>query len=587
MAIDANAETHPFGISPAIIRHLIESQAGSIEKAVLEAIMNAFDANATRIDIRFPDRKSIVVEDNGRGFRTREEVRKRFGIFGFDHSTSEEQAMGRRLGRFGLGRGQLMAFGATTWESHQFEMHVDIRDRTTCFAQGPGAGEGTGLGFRFAEHRTSRIDGCRVTTQLYEPMSRVVLGGTIDEIRRRIRYVPTQIWINGEHIETDADKMKWTITTDELWFRESPQSGTGVDVYNLGVYVCRYPHYRLGVSGTLVSRPGHAFKINTARNDVLKSRCRVWKRAEKILEHQANARRRTGQLRKEDRMAIVHQLAWGAADPDEYETTALFKTVNGRYASPRQLAKHNQGKVALAPRSSSQIGERIHHEHLAAVLAPEVTEWLNAPTVDKVVAKLNKLFGQCHPISIHGYTAVEFSNLEESFSERYDIVERARWNEAERARMKGVQAMADAIASRLSGPRCVGGDRNGQRRVVKLGSCDAARAWTDGATYIALERRFVREESERGGDGWSNIFQVLVHEYMHEEPDACDHVHGPEFYRNYHDYMVSGYAGAVTIVMTGVRAYDRARAKAGMKMTRNVARSLDTLENVTGKARAA
>lgn len=86
-------ETLSFTVSPSIIRHLIERQAGTLDKAILELITNGIDAGASRIDVEFVNEYKIRVRDNGRGFRTREEVEKHFGDFGFDHNTEEERAL--------------------------------------------------------------------------------------------------------------------------------------------------------------------------------------------------------------------------------------------------------------------------------------------------------------------------------------------------------------------------------------------------------------------------------------------------------------------------------------------------------------
>ena len=88
-------ELYQFQVSQSIIGHLVERQAGSIEKAILETVTNGIDAKATRITIDFDGRGRVVIADNGHGFDSRASVEKHFAIFGFSHDSTEEQARER------------------------------------------------------------------------------------------------------------------------------------------------------------------------------------------------------------------------------------------------------------------------------------------------------------------------------------------------------------------------------------------------------------------------------------------------------------------------------------------------------------
>ncbi len=69
---------------PALLFHVIESQAGSLEKAILEGAMNSADAKASSIEIVIlPNRVTIV--DDGLGFSSGEEVDRFFSVFGTPH----------------------------------------------------------------------------------------------------------------------------------------------------------------------------------------------------------------------------------------------------------------------------------------------------------------------------------------------------------------------------------------------------------------------------------------------------------------------------------------------------------------------
>jgi len=68
-----NKRKRKFGVAPAIIHNLISRQAGSLGKAVLEAVMNSIDAGATAIDITI-DPQTLTIMDNGCGIQNFEQI---------------------------------------------------------------------------------------------------------------------------------------------------------------------------------------------------------------------------------------------------------------------------------------------------------------------------------------------------------------------------------------------------------------------------------------------------------------------------------------------------------------------------------
>ena len=556
-----DAEVRAFKVSPSIIRHLIESQAGSVEKAVLEAVMNGVDAGATRIDVGFDGLGGIVIEDDGRGFRTRGEIERHFEVFGFDHGTDEERKMERQIGRFGLGRGQLMAFAATKWETNEFEMNVDIRDKDLVFA--------------LTEHPAKVADGCRITARLYDDLTRVGMAETIGEIKRRTRYSPVAVHVDGKRANTDTDEVKWTTETDEFWFLARPESETGVDVYNLGIFVRRYPHHVVGVSGVLVSKPGHPFLLNMARNDVLQSTCPKWKAAGALLRNESRERRARERLCDADRIAIARDLVWGRRSALDYMRKPILKTVQGRHMTPGRLAMHAQGRVVVAPKRNSQQGEAAHREHLAAVLAPDVLDWYDADDTDGFVARLNAIWGD---LAFPSFEAVGFEEATRAFSSDRTLVPRKAWTKMEAAGIKGLQRLSERVSRAVAGTRP---DRGWQPpRKVLLGASDIAQAWTDGSKVIVVDRKYLADQLKRTLDGFTTLLAVFVHEYLHDEPDNTEHAHGPEFHEAFEEVMCGPGMAAFTFASDAHDAYRKARQAVGLTDTRLMATALDRADRV-------
>ncbi len=70
-----------------LLLDVIKRQAGTLHKAVLEGVMNAIEAGATRVDINFtatPTPK-LVISDNGKGIQTVGDIERFFETFGTPH----------------------------------------------------------------------------------------------------------------------------------------------------------------------------------------------------------------------------------------------------------------------------------------------------------------------------------------------------------------------------------------------------------------------------------------------------------------------------------------------------------------------
>lgn len=95
------SEKRRFVLAPEMIFKLIFGQAGTQAKAFLESIMNSVDSGSSYIKIDFDKSGTgYVIEDDGCGFKSRDEVERFFEVFGWDHSEIEGNM--RKFGNFGL-----------------------------------------------------------------------------------------------------------------------------------------------------------------------------------------------------------------------------------------------------------------------------------------------------------------------------------------------------------------------------------------------------------------------------------------------------------------------------------------------------
>src|SRR5689334_11508666 len=88
-----------------VLEHLGLNLYSSTPAVLSEAVANAWDANADRVDIDIDnDAGRIVISDNGDGM-TQEEINKKFLTVGYHRRESgEDDATTTRLGRHVMGR---------------------------------------------------------------------------------------------------------------------------------------------------------------------------------------------------------------------------------------------------------------------------------------------------------------------------------------------------------------------------------------------------------------------------------------------------------------------------------------------------
>ena len=141
-----------FKMDEKLLFDTIQRQAGTLEKANVEGVMNSIEAGATLVivglDISGPT-AIMTITDDGKGFRDQQEIEDFFETFGKPHSENEKVIWKQ----FRMGRGQMFAYGKNTWRTGNFRMVVDIKE--------------WGLNYEF-EDDLPYHDGCEITIELYD-----------------------------------------------------------------------------------------------------------------------------------------------------------------------------------------------------------------------------------------------------------------------------------------------------------------------------------------------------------------------------------------------------------------------------------
>ncbi|MBW3596916.1 MAG: ATP-binding protein [Planctomycetes bacterium] len=507
-----------FRMHHKLLFDVILRQAGTLAKAILEGVMNAVDADAQKCEIHVGP-KQVRISDDGRGFRSYEEVTTWFEVFGQPHEESEKKT----FGRFRMGRGQLFAYGKNTWLTNGLQMQCDCKHR--------------GLDYEVKALEPA-VPGCTVLVDLYEPLVPSEIEETVRSLKIWCRWAPVQVVLNDEVISRDPREFEWSEETDDAWIGldESPQ----LRIYNQGIFVLEYSKHRFGVGGEVVSK--REIKVNFARNEI-QSDCPVWRRLRPFIDQRGRERsvsKRT--LDDAQRTSLRLRAKRGQLSCEEIRKLKLFTAVTGRHYNLAQVADRSyNGKLTTAPRGD-RLGDHVHQARLAFVLAEEVIKEMGFADAAAFVRWGNRLradgeFGGKCQLWLSNRTYVPFEDIAKGMDLTFEIVPEAKYTVNEKAWM----SLLNGIRHRLL---LTDEDKHDWRnaskfansRKILVGRSEAADGWTDAKTYVAVNRKFL-QTCPLTVDGMVRAADLLLHEFCHREPDTEDHDHDHEFYQLYHDSL--------------------------------------------------
>lgn len=545
-------ENRRLTVNANIIYDIIASQAGSVGKAVLECCMNGIDANATTIDISIL-RDNITIKDNGHGFRTREEVLRCFEQFGFEHTDRA-----RIYGAFGVGRGQLMAFGTTAWRTRTFAMDLDIRAK--------------GLDYDLRENLPD-VPGLSVTATLYEPLSEIDRNRTIDELKRLIKYAQVAVTVNGTRVSHDPTKEKWTHDTESAWIKVTDRNTLAI--YNQGVFVTEISRSQCGVGGVLVTKLGHPLALNMARNAILESKCTLWKALRKTLGDISGVQKKTERLSDHDREYLAAQTA--SADSFAPFEEPIFTLLSGRSVGLMSLTYVVQRAGAL---TSADRGDRaadaLPQHGLATVLTTATLNRFGASTVTELVQTLAERIGRVRgrgyeneryrqgmdvlrtaavdsPEDVEGYAQVKAMRIPDK-----------ELTPTQRTALLYLNQLGEAVYCALRTYRTEHATPKRIQRKVIAGKSTSFRGWTDGRAFIAIDLGEIDKVTRGGLAQMINTMHLIVHEYLHDVDDQGSHTHDAQFHEDFHELVIEGAAlntAAIRVFASMYPALERANTK--------------------------
>jgi len=505
-------ETRNIVVGPAMAMHMIRSQCGTLGKAIAEYCMNSVDSLSNRVDITLTA-DQVVIGDNGKGFGSRDDIEQFFDVLCFDHGPAEKDW--RTYGKFGIGRAQLFEFAATVWRTRMFEMSVDIRNQ----------------GFAYdLESELDDAPGCLVTGTFYKPLTSSEIHSTISELTALVLYCPIPVYVNGERITCDPANEKWDHVTDEGFIRLT--DGGGLSVYNLGILVRTYPGYQFGTSGVVLSKK--KLDVNFARNDIMISRCPVWKALEPKIRTESRLKAtRKPTLTDDERQNFISEWIAGDLTWSDVRELALIKCVTGRAMKVSTAFQRNPLDVALCADGDKMTGDTLHRSKLAWVMAPEMYSWFGlpnagAPHAEKEAA-LSKRLDQLLPKESFKLRPIsELAQLVDTSQQIVPEKELGKRDKAILAAMKMIACELARCANIAWETDCC------SSRQIKMGRSESALGWTDGTEFIVIEQRHARQV-RTGLPGIAKVLHTLMHEQAHLSVSIGEHPHGQDFFERFHD----------------------------------------------------
>lgn len=498
-------ETRAFRVSPAIIRSLIESQAGTIEKALLEGVMNSVDAGASRVNLTL-DRHGYTIEDDGHGFESREMIQRHFEVFGFEHNGDVLQHS-RTYGMFGIGRGQQWKWAITTYRSRRYEMHVDIRER--------------GLDYELRENLEDR-PGTHILGAFYHPLGTDALFRVRSELKNLVRYSLIPITLDGQQISVNPAGEKWTLITDDAYLRAN--DGYFARVYNIGMLVGQIPSRRAGGAGIIVSR--QPLSLNMARNDVIEDD-ETWKRIGKDMKKLSSEKvEKRKRLSEDDLRNLVQDMRSGDVEHtlELVNRAMLITDTNGRSIKLLDFVNRLQGytPLMLHDNSSKYGNAHAHEKGFAYVLHPKTLGRWEVETPQELLAAVSAyllaltrafpkdaVYRRMHEDLGQQRVVQDLQTLLPEYSDAHRVLSRSERSPSEEAVRQGLKDVIHLINRSVQSART---EMNlppaplYQR--VDIGQSESRRCWKGEERTLVIEQAEVAA-ALKSGDQFMRLLLVL------------------------------------------------------------------------------
>jgi hypothetical protein len=535
-------ETRSLKMHEKLLFDVIKRQAGTLDKAILEGVMNAIEAGASKVDIDIKEDADVVlmsIYDDGNGIGTVEEIEKFFETFGQPHEASENKTWAQ----FRMGRGQLFSFGKNTWRTGTFEMVVDILN--------------DGLEYQLKQN-LEQVEGCRIDIELYNNPFGTWRGynsvkSLKDRVKEQIEFMQVPTFFNGEQVNTPPQECKWDSEDNDAYY--SWGVGSNLTIYNLGALVKSIPANTAGTIGVIVSKK--QLKVNFARNDIQYD-CEVWQRIQELIKQNRikKTRKTSRRLYGHEKIAALKDIRDGIQEWDDMKNIGLVETSNGKMLTLDYIRKNRQQWTFVD--RGNRFADKLLQSKQAVCLCNETMTVLSysGDPCDFFVW----LTGDDRKFNPIARLYCDFEDLTANLSDKFVILSHDDLTVSERRIIKVLEEYG-----------CWAG------RQICIGLSDRAVAWTDGRQYIVMERNWLKSMYMNSYRDCALVIATLIHELAHDEDTTESHIHGEAFYSHFHDICfreADGYRGMTPLSAIGSFYADMKRSKIDEQREKEVTKAV-------------
>jgi len=474
------------------LTHIILRQAGSLNKAFMEAIQNSLDANAKEIRITTVPETSlrddstqietIRIIDDGDGLDSLDE---NFQIFATSHKDESQR------GEFGIGRGQLFAKGSTIWKTKNYIISVDVMHNID---------NNKNIGFNYKEV-DDVLNGTDITVDLYRPEAMRLNSTDLLIVSNQVK-----LYWNGELINFKLQKK--ISNSDYVMYKIA--SGEVGGMFLKDIPVCKFSSVNLpNKLPYAINIISDKVKVNFARNEFITSDSETDELLDKIkisllteVVKRVKSKKKTHDYEKELLLKNITNLS--AEELFLINDTPFLRTTNGQSFSLDEL----DGGILAETTGKTRLDDVLIQRGF------KIVDWATLHSI-KTLAKTTEM------------------NV--VFYDEYDSKRKAEQHYIPEERTKSVPSskreLELCLYANITMKYIYKHEFRNARRKVFIGKSDSANAWTDGETYIVINDKYLKNNK------YYLIFQIprlVIHEMTHRNSEDY---HDDDFFRRFHNLI--------------------------------------------------
>ena len=519
---NSSTETHSIEATDDLVKSVIVDQTDNIEKGWREGVQNMVDSEATDGYLEYTTDYTYM-SDNGQGIELTEDA----GLKLLTHmgESSKDADDHSSIGRFGIGKGQIMAKGLTAWISGDQVLFFDIKEwgleaKQVSAAEAPGFIVDHSVEMFELLNDKIGLSGCEglaVIVDHYEdevPESSSYKWDRYEEnVKERFQYLnavnDTNLYLNDELIsdgEWDSVDENLSSLVDTVKTEDSGEilyaleHGVGdLTVYSGGIKVTNIDSR--GLQGSIIT--SNNLQLNFARNEI-KSGCPLFSKIQDdLVEYRKEIFEDVDDYENGARKFLADRM-FNQDELDDHADEEVFETASENMVSWNDLKSMDEVGMAEKGNQAADKLEEIGH------------------------IVLNK-----YDDAVSKFQAVR-DDLEEAPDE-YDASDKAEdqgifteHKELEEDGLTPTQKKQLGIARYIS-------NMINDEFEVRFGESDVANAWTDGRNYITIT------DSAASGSSYAewvpSLWKTVVHEHAHRFSSKDNPSHGRSFDNRFRDLI--------------------------------------------------